>query len=121
PWNVVNEAGGVQLPEDTTAPTYQAGLYVQQSGSWQQVNSYDSLLGGELSVDNIAGAMLSLSGQGVRVVFSIQDDSPVNLIVKSSTGAVPGYTDAGDSIAGLSVSASTVTWTGGEVSGPVYV
>lgn len=122
PWNVVNEAGGVQLPEDTTAPTYQAGLYVQQSGSWQQVNSYDSLLtSGELSVGSIAGDMLSLSGQGVRVVFSIQDDSPVNLIVRSSSTAVPGYDDPSDSIAGLSLSASTVTWTGGDASGPVYV
>ena len=121
PWAVVNEEG-TEPPADITAPTYQAGLYVQQSGIWQQVNSYDSLLtSGELSVGSIASDMLSLSGQGVRVVFSIQDDSPVNLIVKSSTDAVPGYDDPSDSIAGLSLSASTVTWTGGNASGPVYV
>lgn len=121
PWDVVNEEG-TEPPADITAPTYQAGLYVQQSGIWQQVNSYDSLLtSGELSVGSIASDMLSLSGQGVRVVFSIQDDSPVNLIVKSSTDAVPGYDDPSDSIAGLSLSASTVTWTGGNASGPVYV
>lgn len=121
PWAVVNEEG-TEPPADITAPTYQAGLYVQQSGIWQQVNSYDSLLtSGELSVGSIAGDMLSLSGQGVRVVFSIQDDSPVNLIVRSSSTAVPGYDDPSDSIAGLSLSASTVTWTGGNASGPVYV
>ena len=122
PWAVTAAGGGVTPPTDTTAPVYQASLYVQRTGVWNQVNSYDSQIQtGQLSVGSMAGDISNLAGQGVRVAFSIQDDSPVNLIVKGTNTATPGYGDASDSIPGLTISTSTVTWTGSAASAPVYV
>lgn len=127
PWAVVNETGGTTPPADNTPPEYTVSLYTQRSGGWTQVNSYDSQIqpptstGAEdLSPAGLATDLSQQLGQAVRLAFSIRDDSPVNLIVKSSE-TTPGYDTASDSIDGLSVSASTLTWEGTSSSGSVYV
>ena len=121
PWAVVSETGGTTPPTDNTRPEYTVSLYTQRSGGWSQINSYDSQIAtGDLSLAGLANDLPQQSGQAIRLAFSIRDDSPVNLIVKSSNTAVPGYTDASDSIPGLTVTGSTLTWEG--TSGdPVYV
>ena len=123
PWAVVNETGETTPPtDDITPPEYTVSLYIQRSGGWSQINSYDSQIAtGDLSPDGLAAALSDQPGQAVRLAFSIRDDSPVNLIVKSTRGTVPGYTDASDSISGLTVTGSTLTWEGTSSSGPVYV
>mgnify|MGYP005767703487 FL=1 len=121
PWAVVSETGETTSPADTTAPEYTVSLYTQRSGGWTQINSYDSQIAtGALSPAGLASELPNQSGQAIRLAFSIRDDSPVNLIVKSSNTAAPGYNDASDSIDGLSVSGSTLTWEGTS-SDPVYV
>lgn len=127
PWAVVNETGETTPPADNTPPAYTVSLYTQRSGGWTQVNSYDSQIqsptstGAEdLSPAGLATDLSQQLGQAVRLAFSIRDDSPVNLIVKSSE-TTPGYDTASDSIDGLSVSASTLTWEGTSSSGSVYV
>ena len=121
PWAVVSETGETTSPADTTAPEYTVSLYTQRSGGWSQINSYDSQIAtGALSPAGLASELPNQSGQAIRLAFSIRDDSPVNLIVKSSNTAAPGYNDASDSIDGLSVSGSTLTWEGTS-SDPVYV
>lgn len=128
PWAVVNETGGTTPPADNTPPEYTVSLYTQRSGGWSQINSYDSQIqpptstGAEdLSPAGLATDLPNQLGQAVRLAFSIRDDSPVNLIVKKDAATpAPGYNDASDSIDGLSVSGSTLTWEG--TSGnPVYV
>ena len=121
PWAVVSETGETTSPADTTAPEYTVSLYTQRSGGWTQINSYDSQIAtGALSPAGLASELPNQSGQAIRLAFSIRDDSPVNLIVKSSNTAAPGYNDASDSIDGLSVSGSTLTWEGTS-SDPIYV
>ena len=122
PWAVVNETGETTPPtDDITPPEYTVSLYTQRSGGWTQVNSYDSQIAtGDLSPAGLATDLSQQLGQAVRLAFSIRDDSPVNLIVKSSE-TTPGYDTASDSIDGLSVSGSTLTWEGTSSSGSVYV
>lgn len=121
PWAVVSETGGTTPPTDNTRPEYTVSLYTQRSGGWSQINSYDSQIAtGDLSLAGLANDLPQQSGQAIRLAFSIRDDSPVNLIVKSSNTAVPGYTDASDSIPGLTVTGSTLTWEG-EAETTVYV
>ena len=121
PWAVVSETGETTPPADTTAPEYTVSLYIQSSGGWSQINSYDSQIAtGDLSLAGLASTLSTQSGQAVRLAFSIRDDSPVNLIVKSSSETTPGYDTASDPISGLTVTGSTLTWEG--TSGnPVYV
>lgn len=122
PWAVVNETGETTPPtDDITPPEYTVSLYIQRSGGWSQINSYDSQIAtGDLSPDGLATALSDQPGQAVRLAFSIRDDSPVNLIVKSTSGTVPGCTDTSDSISGLTVTGSTLTWEG-EARTTVYV
>ncbi|OUO37118.1 hypothetical protein B5F88_12900 [Flavonifractor sp. An306] len=128
PWAVVNETGETTPPtDDTTPPEYTVSLYIQRSGGWTQVNSYDSQIqpptstGAEdLSPAGLATDLPNQLGQAVRLASSIRDDSPVKLIVKNSTDGTPAYTDDSDPIDGLSVSASTLTWEG-EAETTVYV
>lgn len=121
PWAVVSETGETTPPADTTAPEYTVSLYTQRSGGWTQINSYDSQIAtGALSSAGLASELPNQSGQAIRLAFSIRDDSPVNLIVKSSSETTPGYDTASDPISGLTVTGSTLTWEG--TSGnPVYV
>ena len=121
PWAVVSETGGTTPPTDNTRPEYTVSLYTQRSGGWSQINSYDSQIAtGYLSLAGLANDLPQQSGQAVRLAFSIRDDSPVNLIVKSSSETTPGYDSASDPISGLTVTGSTLTWEG--MSGdPVYV
>lgn len=121
PWAVVSETGETTPPADTTAPEYTVSLYTQRSGGWTQINSYDSQIAtGALSPAGLASELPNQSGQAIRLAFSIRDDSPVNLIVKSSSETTPGYDTASDPISGLTVTGSTLTWEG--TSGnPVYV
>lgn len=121
PWAVVSETGGTTPPTDNTRPEYTVSLYTQHSGGWSQINSYDSQIAtGDLSLAGLANDLPQQSGQAVRLAFSIRDDSPVNLIVKSSSETTPGYDTASDPISGLTVTGSTLTWEG--TSGnPVYV
>ena len=121
PWAVVSETGGTTPPTDNTRPEYTVSLYTQRSGGWSQINSYDSQIAtGDLSLAGLANDLPQQSGQAVRLAFSIRDDSPVNLIVKSSSETTPGYDSASDPISGLTVTGSTLTWEG--TSGdPVYV
>ena len=120
PWAVVNETGGTTPPADNTPPEYTVSLYTQRSGGWTQINSYDSQIAtGGLSPAGLTNDLLQQSGQAVRLAFSIQDDSPVNLIVKSSE-TTPGYDTASDPISGLTVTGSTLTWEG-EAETTVYV
>lgn len=121
PWAVVSETGGTTPPTDNTRPEYTVSLYTQRSGGWSQINSYDSQIAtGDLSLAGLASTLSTQSGQAVRLAFSIRDDSPVNLIVKSSSETTPGYDTASDPISGLTVTGSTLTWEG--TSGnPVYV
>ena len=125
PWAVVQEEGAAAV-QDTAQPEYTVSLYTQRSGGWTQINSYDSQIQPpegateDLSLTGLAKDLPDQSGQAIRLAFSIRDDSPVNLIVKSGNGVVPGYNDASDSISGLTVTGSTLTWEG--TSGnPVYV
>lgn len=121
PWAVTDAGGSTTPPPDSEPPQFQANLYVQRAGVWNQVNSFDSQIQtGELSLSSLPTALSSLSGQGVRVAFSIQDSSAVNVIVKTSEGA-PSYTDASDSVEGLTVSGSAVTWTGAAASPDLWV
>ena len=121
PWAVVSETGGTTPPTDNTRPEYTVSLYTQRSGGWSQINSYDSQIAtGDLSLAGLANDLPQQSGQAVRLAFSIRDNSPVNLIVKSSSETTPGYDSASDPISGLTVTGSTLTWEG--TSGdPVYV
>ena len=121
PWAVVSETGGTTPPTDNTRPEYTVSLYTQRSGGWSQINSYDSQIAtDDLSLAGLANDLPQQSGQAVRLAFSIRDDSPVNLIVKSSSETTPGYDSASDPISGLTVTGSTLTWEG--TSGnPVYV
>ena len=127
PWTLVNANGQAAPPEDTTRPEYTVSLYAQRASGWSQINSYDSQIqtpaeddGEDLSLTGLTANLPQQSGQAIRLAFSIRDDSPVNLIVKSSNTAVPGYTDASDSIPGLTVTGSTLTWEG-EAETTVYV
>lgn len=114
PWTLVNENGEAEPPEDNTPPAYTVSLYAQRAGGWTQLNSYDSqITTGALSPSGLTADLPNQPGQAIRLAFSIRDDSPVNLIVKSGNGAVPGYNDASDSISGLTVTGSTLTWEGG--------
>ncbi len=122
PWAVVSETGETTPPADTTAPEYTVSLYTQRSGGWTQINSYDSQIAtGALSPARLASELPNQSGQAIRLAFSIRDDSPVNLIVKSSSETTPGYDTASDPISGLTVTGSTLTWEGTSSSGSVYV
>lgn len=127
PWDLVNEDGGTTPPADTTPPAYTVSLYTQRSGGWSQINSYDPQIQPsestteDLSLNGLATDLPQQSGQAVRLAFSIRDDSPVNLIVKSSSETTPGYDTASDPISGLTVTGSTLTWEGTSSSGSVYV
>ena len=122
PWTLVNENGEAEPPEDNTPPAYTVSLYAQRAGGWTQLNSYDSqITTGALSPSGLTADLPNQPGQAIRLAFSIRDDSPVNLIVKSGNGVVPGYNDASDSISGLTVTGSTLTWEGTSSSGSVYV
>lgn len=126
PWDLVNEAGGTTPPADSTAPEYTVSLYAQRASGWSQINSYDSQIQPpegateDLSLTGLTTDLPNQSGQAIRLAFSIRDDSPVNLIVKSSNTAAPGYNDASDRISGLRVTGSTLAWEGTS-SNPVYV
>lgn len=124
PWAVVQEEGAAAV-QDTAQPEYTVSLYTQRSGGWTQINSYDSQIQPpegateDLSLTGLAKDLPDQSGQAVRLAFSIRDDSPVNLIVKSSE-TTPGYDTASDTISGLTVTGSTLTWEG-EAETTVYV
>lgn len=123
PWDLADADGDSTPPTDKTAPQYQVGLYLLRSGAWGQIDQYDSMIesSSPLSPTNLSADLASTQAQAIRLAFAIQDDSPVKVIVKKDGSAAPGYDGESDTIDGLTVTGSTLTWETENASDPLFI